>query len=133
MFYAFSYTPEAADTAADPHVLDMQVTAGVIHQVDVVFQSGCDHKVFVQIFDGGHQLWPTNRGEKMRGDATVVSFREFYEMTPGKTVLRAKIWTTLDTTFYEIIIQIGVLDKAILQPLSFKELVGAMSGLGEKE
>ena len=127
MFYAFSYTPVLTDTEAAPHVLDIQLTAGVIHQVDVLFQSGCDHKTFVRIFDGGHQLWPTNRGEKMRGDATVISFREFYEMIPGKTSLTAKIWTTLSADWKEVIIQIGVLDKAILQPLSFKELIGAIS------
>ena len=133
MFYAFSYTPIAAIAEADAYVLDMHLSAGVIHQVDVVFQSGCDHKTFVRIFDGGYQLWPSNRGEKMRGDATVISFREFYELIPGKISLQAKIWNTLSADWKEVIIQIGVLDKAILQPLSFKELVAAMSSFGEKE
>jgi len=129
MFYAFSYTPDADDTEDDPHIIDLHLTTGVIHQVDVLFQSGCAHKIFVQIFSGNHQLWPSNRGEKMRGDATVISFREFYELAPGKTMLQAKIWTTLETTFYEVIIQIGVLPKPILQPLSFDELVKAAAGL----
>ena len=132
MFYAFSYTPVITDTEAAPHVLSLHLTAGVIHQVDVLFQSGCSHQIFVRIFEGGHQLWPTNRGEKLRGDATVISFREFLEMLPGKSSLQAKIWTTLTADFKEVIIQIGVLDKAILQPLSFKELVAAMSAGGEK-
>lgn len=131
MFYAFSYTPDISDTEADPYIMPLQLTAGVIHQVDVLFQSGCTHKIFVRIFDGGHQLWPTNRGEKMRGDGTVISFREFYEMLPGKTNLVAKIWTTLTADFKEVIVQIGVLDKAILQPLSFKELIAAMSAGGQ--
>jgi hypothetical protein len=129
MFYAFSYTPDASDTEADPHVIDLQLTAGIIHQVDVLFQSGCGHKTFIQIFDGNHQVWPSNRGEKMRGDATVISFREFYELLPGNTRLKAHVWTTLTTTFYEVIIQIGVLPKAILQPLSFNELLKAAAGL----
>jgi hypothetical protein len=129
MFYAFDYTPSAADTEANPHVLDLHLTAGVIHQVDVLFQSGCAHKIFIQIFAGNHQLWPSNRGKKLRGDATVVSFREFYELKPGNALLQAKIWTTLTTTFYEVIIQVGVLPKAILQPLSFDELIKAAAGL----
>lgn len=128
MFYAFSYTPVITDTEALPHVLDLPLTAGVIHQVDVLFQSGCSHKTFVQVFHAGHQLWPSNRGEKMRGDATVVSFREFYELAPGDRDLQAKIWTTLTTDFKEVLLQIGVLPKAILQPLSFKELLAAASG-----
>mgnify|MGYP001610966685 CR=1 FL=1 len=128
MFYVFSYTPSASDTAASPHIIDMQLSAGVIHQVDVLFQSGCDHKTFIQIFDGNFQVWPTNRGEKMRGDATVISFREFYEMLPGDARLKGHIWTTLETGFKEVILQIGVLKKGTLQPLSFDELLAAVKG-----
>ena len=128
MFYVFSYTPVVTDTEAAPHVMDMQLSAGVIHQVDVLFQSGCDHKTFIQIFDGNFQVWPTNRGEKMRGDATVISFREFYEMLPGDARLKGHIWTTLTTGFKEVILQIGVLKKGTLQPLSFDELLAAVKG-----
>lgn len=130
MFYVFSYTPVVTDTEADPHVIDVKLSAGVVHQVDVLFQSGCSHQEFVRIFDGNYQLWPSNRGEKLRGDATVISFREFYELLPGDSKLQAKVWTTLTTSFKEIIIQIGILPKAILQPLSFDELVRAAAGIG---
>jgi len=128
MFYAFDFTPLVDDTEAAPHVLDLGLTAGVIHQVDVLFQSGCNHQIFVKIFHGKHQLWPTNDGGKMRGDATVISFREFYELFPGNTRLYAKIYTTLTTYDKEVVINIGVLPKAILQPLSFEELLAAAAG-----
>ena len=129
MFYVFSYTPVITDTEAAPHVIDIPLTAGIVHQVDVLFQSGCNHQEFVRIFDGNYQVWPSNRGEKLRGDATVISFREFYELNPGDSKLQAKIWTTKSTPWYEVIIQIGILPKAILQPLSFDELVRAAAGL----
>lgn len=129
MFYAFSYTPSAADTEAAPHELEMKLTAGVIHQVDVLFQNGCAHEEFVQIFMANHQLWPSNRGEKLRGNATVVSFREFYELHQGDVTLTAKIWTTLSSDFKELIIQIGLLPKRIIQPMSFEELLSAAKGL----
>lgn len=129
MFYVFSYTPVVTDTEADPHVIDLHLTAGVVHQVDVLFQSGCSHQEFVRIFDGNYQLWPSNRGEKMRGDATVISFREFYQLFPGDSKLQANIWTTLTTSFKEVIIQIGILPKQILQPLSFEELIRAAKGI----
>jgi len=127
MFYAFSYTPDADYSEKSPHVIDMPLTAGIIHQVDVLFQSGCNHKIFVQMFDGNYQIWPSNRGEKLRGDATLVSFREFYELVPGNSKLKAHIWSTLGSDYKEIIIQIGILPKAILQPLSFDELLQAAS------
>ncbi len=129
MFYTFGYTPTADDTAAAPHKIEMPLTAGVIHQVDILFQSGCNHEIFVQIFKDSHQLWPSNRGEKMRGNATVISFRDFYEFMPGNADLTAKIWTTLSADFKEIVIQIGILPKRVLQPLSFKELLAAATGM----
>ena len=129
MFYAFSYTPIITNTETSPKILNLRLTAGVIHQVDILFQDGCDHETFIQIFDDNLQLWPSNREEKLRANASVISFREFYELSPGNNKLRAKIWTTLTTDFKEVIIQIGLLPKQIIQPLSLKELLSAATGL----
>jgi len=128
MFYTFSHTPIITNTAANPHKLVMDLTAGVIHQVDVLFQNGCNHKELVQIFHGSLQLWPSNRGETLRGNATIISFREFYELKPGGVDLTARIWTTLLDEFKEITISIGLLPKKVLQPLSFEELLAAAMG-----
>lgn len=129
MFYVFSKTPEIGHTKAAPFRLDMKLAAGVIHQVDVLFQSGANHEEFVQIYHGGSQLWPSNNGEYLRGNATVVSFREFFELPPGGNVLTAEISTTLSADWVEVLIQIGVLDKRVIQPLSFDELLNAAAGL----
>lgn len=127
-FYVFPHTVVTADTEASPHKEIIKLTAGVIHQVDVIFQDGSDHKAHVQIFHGGHQLWPSNRGKTMKGNATVVSFREFYELEPGESLLTGKIWGD-GTDLAEVLIQIGLLPKRILQPLSFDELLSAASGM----
>ena len=130
MFYVFSKTPESGRDKTNPHSVEMKLTGGVIHQVDVLFQDGCAHETYVQIFRGGQQLWPTNREEYLRGNATVVSFREFLLLGPGENLLRAEISTDLTEDIPEVIIQIGVLPKKIIQPLSFDELLSAATGLG---
>jgi len=129
MFFVFSKTPTSGRDKTNPHKLDMKLTGGVVHQVDVLFQDGCNHEEFVQIFKGGQQLWPTNRGEYLRGNATVVSFREFLFLGPGDNLLVAEISTDLTSDIVEVIIQIGVLPKKIIQPLSFDELLAAATGL----
>lgn len=129
MFHVFSYTPVITDTEAAPHIIEMHLTTGIIHQVDVLFQSGAGHQEFVQIHRGGHQLWPSNREEKLRGDATIVSFRDFLPIEPGETRFHAKVWTTLTASFKEIIIQIGTLPREILQPLSFEAIIKAIAGI----
>lgn len=130
MFYVFSYTPTEDDVADTPHVIEMDLTKGIIHQVDVLFQSGCGHAEFVQIFDADLQVWPINRGEKFRGDATIVSFRDFYELDRGNDKLTARIWSTLESDWKEIIIQVGILPREILQPLSFDALVRSIQQIG---
>lgn len=129
MFFVFSKTPTSGRTKSNPHKIEMKLTGGVIHQVDVLFQNGCLHKEFVQIFKGGQQLWPSNRGEYLRGNATVVSFREFLQLGSGDNLLTAEISTDLTEGIVEVIIQIGVLPKKILQPLSFDELLAAATGV----
>lgn len=129
MFYAFSHTPTGALTEATATEVELQLGAGVIHQVDVLFQDGCNHETFVQIFRANFQVWPTNRGEYLRGNATVVSFREFYELTPGESILTAHVWSTLTSDWKEIIIQIGLLPKRIIQPMAFEELLAAAAGI----
>ncbi|GAI68530.1 unnamed protein product [marine sediment metagenome] len=129
MFYSFAYTVTADDLVTAKYTLDMNLTAGVIHQVDVLFQKDCAHKINVQIFQGGHQLWPSNRGAAMRGDATIISFREFLELRGAINDLYALIWTTDDSVLKEIIIQIGILPREIIQPISFDQLVETILAL----
>lgn len=129
MFYVFPYTVTASDIVTAKHREQMSLTEGVIHQVDILFQKDCAHKINIQIFHGGHQLWPTNPGSSIKGDATVISFREFYHLRGSDDQLHALIWTTDTEVLKEIIIQIGILPKKIIQPLSFDELLSAAAGL----
>lgn len=129
MFYVFSHTPTATLTEATAVELPLKLTPGIIHQVDVLFQDGCDHETHVQIFHGNYQVWPSNRGENLRGNATVISFREFYEVTSKLSTLTAHIWSEGATPWVEVIIHIGLLSKRIIQPMAFEELLAAAAGI----
>ena len=129
MFYSFPYTTVSGDIVSAKHRMNMILTAGIIHQVDVLFQKDAAHLINVQIYHGSHQLWPTNPGNALKGDATVISFREFYELKGASNDLHALIWWEDTETTKEVIIQIGILPKKIIQPLSFDELTAALAGL----
>ena len=129
MFYAFRHTVDHTNGYTYPYTADLKLTAGVIHQVDVLFQDGCLHLVDVQIFQANFQVWPSNRGGTLRGNATVVSFREFYELETGETTLTAVIDADASIQDIDVIIQIGLLPKRIIQPMSFEELLGAAAGI----
>lgn len=126
MFYAWPIVVAADNLEANKAVIEMPMSAGVIHQVDIMFPDTCDHDIRVQIFDASFQLWPSNRGGSVRGDAAVISFRDFYEMAPAKNILTGVAWLTDETKAGTIWIQIGVLPRSILQPFSLAELLRAV-------
>lgn len=129
MFYV--YRPDAAvsETEANPKEDDIHLTEGVIHQVDVMFQSGCAFDVHAQIWQANLQIWPSNRGASLVGDATIISFREFLPVAPGNQILTIRSWSGQTVTDKYIEVHIGVLPRRIIQPLSFEELLAAAAGI----
>ena len=126
MFYSWPITIVAANTASNKAKIEMPMSAGVIHQVDILFPDDADNNIRVQVFDASFQLWPSNRGGAIRGDATVVSFRDFYEMKSANNRLTGYAWWDDTSTETTIWIQIGVLPRAVMQPLSLAELLRAV-------
>lgn len=126
MFYSWPLTVAAGNTVDDKTQVEMSMSAGVIHQVDILFPDDCDHNIRVQVFDASFQLWPSNRGGTIRGDACVVSFRDFYPMRSANNVLTAYAWWAGTETAQTVWVQIGVLPQAVLQPFSLAELLRAV-------
>lgn len=129
MFYILRKKIEIAHVEATPYEEDIHLTEGVIHQVDVMFQSGCNHEINVQIWQANQQIWPSNRGKSLTGDATIVSFREFYPVAPGNQILTVKAWGPDPALDKYIEVHLGVLARRIIQPLSFEELLAAAAGI----
>jgi len=126
MFYSWPITVAAGNTADKKQEIRMPMAAGVIHQVDILFPDDCDHNIRVQVFDANFQIWPSNRGATIRGDATVISFRDFYDMKASRNILTGFAWWEDTQTEQTIWIQIGVLPRAVLQPFSLAELLRAV-------
>lgn len=126
MFYSWPIVVAAGNVASNKAKIEMPMSSGVIHQVDIMFPDTCDHDIRVQIFDASFQLWPSNRDGTIRGDAAVISFRDFYEMAPANNILTGLAWLTDTAKAGTIWIQIGVLPRSILQPFSLAELLRAV-------
>lgn len=126
MFYSWEVEVAAGNISSNKKEIELSMSAGIIHQVDVLFPDAADHNVRVQVWDRNLQMWPSNRGATIRGDATVVSFRDFYEMKGANNVLTAKAWWEDTETACSIFVQIGVLPRSVLQPFSLAELLRAV-------
>lgn len=126
MFDVWEIDVAAANSVSNKKEVELPLSAGVIHQVDVLFPDNADHNIRVQIYDSSFQLWPSNRNATIRGDATVVSFRDFYELTAHNNVLLAKAWWEDVETACTVFVQIGILPRSVLQPFSLAELLRAV-------
>ena len=126
MFYSWPIVVAAGNLETNKAKINMPMSSGIIHQVDIMFPDTCDHDIRVQIFDASLQLWPSNRNGAVRGDAAVISFRDFYEMKAESNVLTGVAWLTNVLKASTIWIQIGVLPRSILQPFSLAELLRAV-------
>lgn len=129
MFYVFKTNITTLITESAKSETTLDLISGIIHQVDILFEDGCVNEAKVQIFRGSNQVWPSNPGAHISGDAAVISFREFYEIVPGRTDLKLVVWGDGTIDDVDVIVQIGLLPKRVLQPLSFEELLAAATGV----
>jgi len=131
MFYSKNINVEYETTETSPSETEMELAAGVIHQIDIIFPVNANREVYVKLMDGGYQLFPTNRDDWIRANNTIISSREFYELIPGRNIITVVAYNDHAADDFLISVNIGILPRRILQPFSFKELLAAALGMEE--
>lgn len=131
MFYSFNITVSADTTEDTAEETELELQAGTIHQIDMLFPLNSNRDIYLKILHGGHQVIPTNHESAIRADNTIISTREFYKLIPGGNILVAKAWNTHATSDFMFSLNIGILPTKILQPFSFDELLKAALGMPE--
>lgn len=102
--------------ATKPMTTKLKVWKGVIHEIEVEIPPGHAGLTKLQIFVGGHIIFPTNEDDYITGNGSVVKGRFFIELGKGTNVIDIKTWNTDETISHKHIVRIGVLPKGILMP-----------------
>ena len=131
MFYSYNITVSSGTTEATAEFTKAVLSAGIVHQIDILFPVNANREVYVKILDAGFQVMPSNPEDSIRANNTVISTREFYEIPVGGNIFTVKAWNVHATDDFMISVNIGVLPRRILQPFSFKELLAAALGMEE--
>jgi len=128
MFYSFNVeiTPDTDEDSADETPLE--VSAGIIHQVDLVFPTNANREIYLRILAGSYQFIPVNPHGAVRANNTIISTREFFTLYDWNNTLTLKAWNTHATEPFTVGINIGILPKRVLQPFSFDELLKVALG-----
>lgn len=109
MYYDFSFTIPADTAKSSPEELDVKLTHGVIHRVEIGFPRGCAGLVHLQIRRGLHQLWPTNPQGSFNTDGYIIPINEYYELFVEPYILTLVGWNLDDTYVHTLEVRIGIL------------------------
>ena len=63
-------------TIPEPFVL--KVTRGLVYKVELEFPDGCAGMVHLVVYDGGHQVWPSDPENTFHADGYTISFDDTY-------------------------------------------------------
>jgi len=74
VIYQKTISTVITDYATLPKQTILKVCKGLVYKVEIAFPPGPAGLLKVQIFDGGHQVWPSTPGEYFATEAQTISF-----------------------------------------------------------
>lgn len=131
MIYAYDITTAVGVTAASPQRTSLKVTKGLVYQIEIEFPPGPLGLLHVSIWDGGHQIWPSNPDFDFHGDNGYITFPDTYLKLVEPYEFTAQTWNEDDTYGHQIHIRIGMASSEVfmaryLPSISFDKMVEAL-------
>lgn len=106
MIYTKTITSTKGGSAANPTQDRMAVTKGLLYQFDLYLPPGSSGLLKVAVADGGYPLYPSEPGEWLFGDNTLISFPDrYFIQTPDQYLT---IWHYNEDDTYDHVFQIRI-------------------------
>lgn len=134
MFYDFAISIPAGRPEDDPVEVELNLTHGIIHRVEVEFYPGPRRYVFVRILHHRHQLWPTNIDSAFCTDAYTIAFDEYQELKEAPYNLTVLAYSPAADYPHVVTVRIGILESkgALLLLTALKGLMKLLRVMGIK-
>jgi len=108
MDYKYAVKTTAGTTEANAIKTDLKLTAGIITRVQLLHPEGCHGLAYASIWEGGHQLYPSNPESAYHGNDAPLEMEDNYELkTPA--LLTLKTWNLDDTYEHTVYVRITIL------------------------
>jgi len=118
MIFNFDITVPAGTPQNDPIRKTLKLTYGIIHFLEILSSYGCAGKVFCAIYQGSHQVWPTNPDESFRLWGIPIQGREFYPIIEYPYTLEFRGWAPEATYNHVVVVRFWMLRPWELTPFS---------------
>lgn len=122
MFYSFALEILANTLATAPKELEVNLTWGVITEVEIRFPPRCVGLAKVKILERRHQLWPTNLDEWFYGNDETIKWDEYHELFVMPSIFTLLGYNDDDTYPHTPIIRFE-----ILHPMAVMAKYGGVS------
>jgi len=122
VFYSFDLEILANTLATAPKELEVNLTWGVITEVEIRFPPRCVGLAKVKILERRHQLWPANLDEWFYGDDETIKWDEYHELFVMPSIFTLLGYNDDDTYPHTPIIRFE-----ILHPISAMAKYGGVS------
>ena len=124
--YSFSITAPANTDEDSQTEVELLMSKGVIHDVEITIPHGHAGLAHLKIFHHEVQLYPLSRNNDYHGDGMAIKFKDFYELKNEPYSLIARAYNTDELYDHEFIISIGVLPKWVVLPQLFTQGVSSV-------
>jgi len=126
MVYRKTIITPALTTEGSPLLSDLSVTNGLVYFLEIMFPSGSEGLLHVQIYDGSFPLWPSTPGESFMGDDIYLKYDDLYIKEKEPFSLRVVTWNDDDMYQHKVVVGVGLVGKDIfkarfLPSLMYKE------------
>lgn len=89
MVYEFEITTTTSHTSTNLKKTSMHLYKGMMHQLDIISFAGSMGVLYVALFHGGHQLFPSNIGRYFRLGGERLSYMERYNLNTEPFIIDA--------------------------------------------
>ena len=116
MDFVYDLTVSAALGDDNPKRSVLPDFSGVIHLVEIEQAPGCNGEVYAAVYQGLHQVWPSNDEGAYRSNGRVYSTREHYLVKRGDPSLILLVWSAGTTYEHTVQFRLSVLPVEIMEP-----------------
>lgn len=111
MIYTADITTAANTTIANAKTTRLSVTRGLVYRIEVEFPTGPCGLLYVAIFDGAYQVWPSSPAIWWHSDGRTMAFDDLYLKDIGPFEFVIKTYNLDDTYEHWTQIRIAQVSK----------------------
>lgn len=113
MIYSFDFEIPRDTSFYNPQHNILPISEGLVYRVEFQFPSGCAGLAHIQVYDGGHQVWPSHPHNDFAGNNNTIAFDDLLMKSQPPFQFDLYGYNDDDTYHHTIFVRIGVVTQQV--------------------